>query len=44
MVQYAIDFESVIVDVKDETYARIVAKRMIKEGDIKIDVIVKLGD
>lgn len=44
MTQFVIDFESVIVDVKDETVARKIGKRMIKSGDVRIDVVLALGD
>ena len=44
MTQFVIDFESVIVDVKDETVAREIGRRMIKSGDIRIDVVLELGD
>ena len=40
MTEHVIDFESVIVDVKDEIEAFDIARRLIKEGDIQIDRIL----
>ena len=42
MTVYVIDFESIVLDVRDDFEAREIARRMIKDGDIRIDRILKL--
>lgn len=42
MTQYVVDLESIVLDVKDDFEAGEIVRRMIRNGDICIDRILKL--